>query len=258
MPPPDREWWNDTLLVGPVASLGVGAQWLLGVAALAWLVWLLQESHRPRDPAAWVFVLLALGLLVVPLLAISEARHRGHVYLVALLAAWLTREPTGVAGRNVALPLLVAVQAVAGLAVGFFGLWRPTTEADDAADLVTDGIVFVYDDDALTSIAGHLGRPVRRLTDGELATYATFGHDRPRTPDDAVMLDTVADAAASDRDVFVVWSRTRPLPGVFDDPRFEVVAELKEAVVLSERYVVLRWIGNGPTATTRDARYTDR
>ncbi len=262
MPPADREWWNDTLVVRPIAELGKLAGHLLLLTSVGWVALILREAGGWRSLPVLAFLATATALLFVPLLAAHGARHVGHVYLVVLLAVWLGQSAGSSAPtrRPSALAILVGVQALSGLAAAFFGVWRPMSEADDVARLTRDGFVMAHNDVALTSVAGHLGRPVFRLADNTLATYAIFGLATDQT-DDIELARRARDAATRARsdgqDAYLVWSLDRPLPNTFADDPYEIIAKLDEAAEPMERFLVLRWTGPGSPADAGQAFETE-
>ena len=168
-----------------------------------------RDLARARAPVARVLFVAgtAAYIAVTAVVFPGSLRHHGHLFLVLVAAWWLaggtvrdpqaTRAPDPVDGRvspfSRVRDLILAGQLLGALLLLLSDLTMPFSGAREAARLlVGHGLasapMFGARREMVSSIAGHLDRPIHVVEEGRAVTFASWGDRRARTHPEAIAM----------------------------------------------------------------------
>ncbi len=226
--------WNSFLLW----RVPVQVSMLLGVAAIAGLVWRLRTSRLAL--AAYLGGTLVL-LSFTYVFYFGWLRHHGHHFVLALACLWLARrdEKLDIPRRDRLLVPWLAAHMIAGLTLWGLDLMLPFSNARAVARLLADVQlpVAVSPDYLATPVSGYLGRPVYRLDTLQPMTFVLWNQERDRPFDPQRLCVQLGRLAATDPRGAIWVTAFRPPPCPL---QMDVVASFGQSLELEERFIIFR------------------
>jgi hypothetical protein len=195
-----RADWNTNILAERAAVVG-----LLGLALFLVVAWVLRD--RPGSCVIWVAgVGVVVGFLYARIGTATASRHIGHIFLCLVAAMWLAPTMTTTRSRARSYPwsrarsagqgaapssprftltrsrlwtALLVVQVIGGLFATGLDLAYPFSNGRDAAQYIQRHHlehleIIGLPDEAASTVAGYLNRPIYYLAGARLGTYIVW------------------------------------------------------------------------------------